>query len=68
MMEVWVYAKLRERNLTQKQLAAMLGISSGTLCKKFGGKLPFLYDEVIRICDIFGIDNPRDYFSGKAKK
>lgn len=64
-MHVWLYEKLAQKNLSQAKLAEMLGISKHTLNRKFSGKAPFLYDEVVRICDILEIDEPRKYFGTK---
>jgi len=50
-----------------RRLAEMIGIDKGTLNKKFGGKLPFLYSEVVRICEILRIDNPIPYFPKTRK-
>ena len=66
-MEPWLYEKLKANQLTQKKLAEQIGIDKGTLNKKFGGKLPFLYSEVIQICEILKIDNPIPYFPKTRK-
>jgi|GEM_PF-2751554 len=66
-MEPWLYEKLHSQKLTQAKLAEMIGIDKGTLNKKFGGKLPFLYSEVVRICEILRIDNPIPYFPKTRK-
>lgn len=64
-MEVWLYSKLKDAGLTQKELAKRIGISAHSLCNKFGGKVPFTYREVITICDVLGIDNPREFFKNE---
>lgn len=61
-MEVWLYAKLKEKKISQKHLAEQIGISEKGLSNKFNGRAPFLYEEVIKICDVLGIENPREYF------
>ena len=66
-METWLYSKLKEKGTTQKELARMVGILPSTLSKKFHGELPFLYSEVVRICEILEIDNPLPYFPQKRK-
>lgn len=66
-MEVWLYEKLKDNQLTQKKLAEKIGISQCTLSKKFLGKLPFLYSEVVAICEILKIDNPLPYFPRMRK-
>lgn len=66
-MENWLYEKLKEKKLTQKQLAEMIGIVPTTLSKKFHGELPFIYDEVVRMCEILEISNPLPYFPKKRK-
>lgn len=45
---------------TQSQLAKAVGISRGNLNTKLNGHLAFTLDEVFRLCDILGIENPQE--------
>ncbi len=60
------YAKLKglmvEKNLTQVAVAGKIGISLSALNAKMSGKREFTIDEAIKICDVLGIDEPREYF------
>lgn len=64
-MQPWLYEKLKEKKLTQAELARRLGMSPRSLCNKFQDKQPFLYREVIKICRELDIDNPLAYDWGK---
>ena len=57
-MEVRLYAILKEKKISQKQLAEQIGISEHSMCNKMKGRVPFLYREVVKICRILDIDNP----------
>ncbi len=67
-MEVWLFERLRAKKMSQAQLARRIGIAPRTLCNKFGGKVPFTYNEVVVICDILEISNPLDYKWGNEKE
>ena len=60
-VQAWVFAKLKEKGVTQAELARRIGIDPRTICKKFKGGAPFLYSEVVAICRELGIDNPLNY-------
>ena len=60
-MQEWVKEKLKEKGLSQAELARRIGMDNSYLTKKFQGKHPFLYSEVVAICRELGIDNPLDY-------
>lgn len=62
-MEAWIYSKLKENGLTSKELAKLLDLTEQSVYRKIRGKTAFSYREVVKICDILGIDNPRDYFT-----
>ena len=53
------YSKLRERirdmGLNQKQLASLIGVSEGQLCKKMNGEYVFKQNEIIRMCEVLDI-------------
>jgi transcriptional regulator with XRE-family HTH domain len=62
------YAKLlgrmKERGLTQEQLANEIGKNKGTLGGKLKGRVPFTTKEIDDICKVLDISNERivDYF------
>ena len=69
------YSRLRERmremNITQKELAARIPASESHFCKKMSGEYPFTQDEILKICDILKI--PADkvsyyFFTVKVEK
>jgi transcriptional regulator with XRE-family HTH domain len=49
--------RLRERGLTQKELAAIVGISEGQMSQKIQGNYPFKQSEIGSVCDTLGIDH-----------
>ena len=64
-MQLWLYEKLQKKGISQAELARRIGKDSSELCKKFRGKIPFLYSEVVKICRELDIDNPLAYDWGK---
>ena len=48
--------RLKEKNLTQDQLAAKIGISPASTNLKLCNKSPFKQDEILAICDVLDID------------
>lgn len=64
-MQPWLYEKLQKKGLTQAKLARRIDKDPSLLCKKFNGKQPFLYSEVVQICRELEIDNPLAYDWGK---
>lgn len=48
--------RIREKGLNQKQLATLIGISEGQLCKKMSGEYVFKQNEIIRMCEILEIE------------
>lgn len=67
------YSALRgricERGLTQKELAARIGVSESQLNRKLAGEFSFKQDEIDRIIRLLDID-PQDicryFFSAKS--
>lgn len=53
---------LIEKEISQRKLAAEIGLSARSLCDKVNGKKRFRIEEVIKICDILGIEDIREYF------
>lgn len=58
----FLHPYLKKKKLTQKELAAELGIEGGTLSRKIIGKQPFTYGEVAYICKRLNIENPLGVF------
>ena len=57
--------KLKEKNLTQDQLSAKIGISPASVNLKLCNKSPFKQDEILAICDVLDIayaDIPAYFF------
>lgn len=44
--------------IAQKMLSEHLGIHPQTISEKMHGIRPFTWDEVVKICEILGIENP----------
>ncbi|MEG0430274.1 MAG: helix-turn-helix transcriptional regulator [Anaerovoracaceae bacterium] len=57
--------RIAEKGLTQQELANKIGISNNSLSRKMLGKRQFALGEVIRICDVLEIENPKEIFFGK---
>lgn len=56
--------KIREKGLTQVDLAKEIGISEATLNFSLKNKRPFKQDEIIRICEILciSLESVETYF------
>ena len=54
---------MTECGYSYRKLAPLLGITQKGLYLKLNGHTEFKYSEVIKICQILSIDNPRDWFS-----
>lgn len=54
--------KMAEKQITQGALAAEIGISENSLSRKLLGKREFRLSEIISICKVLDIDNPKDIF------
>lgn len=48
--------RLKEKNLTQDQLAVKIGISPASMNLKLNNKSPFKQNEILAICDVLDID------------
>lgn len=57
--------KMKEMGLSQKQTSNILGISTQSFNAKINNKTQFTLGEVISLCEILNIDNPKDYFFTK---
>lgn len=47
--------RLKEKKITQDQLAAKIGISPASMNLKLCNKSPFKQDEILAICDVLSI-------------
>lgn len=55
-------AKMRRCGVTQKVLEEKIDICEGGMTRKMNGKTKWTWDDVLKICDALGVDNPRDLF------
>lgn len=53
---------MREKNVTQQELADKLGISVQSFNSKINGRTAFTIPEAINIIKILGISNPKEIF------
>lgn len=54
--------KMAEKGYSQERLAKEIGISTNSMSRKILGERQFRLGEVIRICDVLDIDDPREIF------
>lgn len=54
--------KMAENQINQAQLADAIGISENSLSRKLLGKREFRLSEVVNICEVLNIKNPRQIF------
>lgn len=54
--------KMTENGFTQEKLAKAVGISTNSLSRKLLGERQFRLGEVVKICELLKIDDPRDIF------
>ena len=47
--------RMREKGITQEELAAIVGIKPSTLSFKLNGRSKFTTNEILAICDALGI-------------
>lgn len=55
-------AAIAAQGLTQAKLAKLMGINEQSLSRKMLGKRDFRLSEVLQICEILRIDNPKEIF------
>lgn len=56
--------KMVEKGFTQEKLAEAVGISTNSMSRKLLGERQFRLGEVVKICEVLEIDDPRDIFLG----
>lgn len=54
--------KIVESGMTQSELAKAIGISENSLSRKIQGKRDFRLIEVVEICNVLNIGNPKEIF------
>ena len=61
--------RIRERGLTQKEVAEKVGISEGQFCQKLSGNFVFRQDELDRISNLLeiGADEIGNFFFSPQK-
>lgn len=57
--------KMKEMGLSQEQVSNMLGISTQSFNAKINSRKQFTLGEVITLCDLLNIENPKEYFFAK---
>lgn len=53
---------MTEKGYTQEKLAKAVGISTNSMSRKLLGERQFRLGEVVKICEVLEIDDPRDIF------
>ena len=54
--------RMVEKGFTQEKLAEAVGISTNSMSRKLLGERQFRLGEVVKICEVLEIDDPRDIF------
>ena len=54
--------RMVEKGFTQESLAKAVGISTNSMSRKLLGERQFRLGEVVKICEVLEIDDPRDIF------
>ena len=47
--------RIKEKGLTQKALAELIGVSEGQMCQKLAGRYLFKQSEIRNMCDVLDI-------------
>ena len=50
--------RIRDKNRTEMSIAVQLGITKWTMSRKMHGEEDFTWSEVVKLCEILGIENP----------
>lgn len=48
--------RMKKKGMNQKQLAILVGVSEGQMCKKLSGEYVFKQTEILKICEILEIE------------
>lgn len=57
-----IKAKLVEKDMTQSDLARVLGVAQPTLSQKINNRRPITLDEAEKMCEVLGIE-PNEFAS-----
>ncbi|MBE6794784.1 MAG: DUF739 family protein [Ruminococcaceae bacterium] len=63
--------RMQEKGINQKQLAILVGVSEGQMCKKLSGEYVFKQTEILKICEILeiaAIEISLYFFTEKVEK
>ena len=63
--------RMKEKGINQKQLAILVGVSEGQMCKKLSGEYVFKQTEILKICEILeiaAIEISLYFFTEKVEK
>lgn len=61
-MKTPIQSLLFRAGISQAKVAAQLGINAKTASQKLTGQKDFWWREVVALCDLLGIENPREVF------
>lgn len=53
---------IKARGMNTEEFCAAVGFSQGTYYNKMGGRLDFTRPEIIKICELLGIEDPTAIF------
>ncbi|MBE6722929.1 MAG: helix-turn-helix transcriptional regulator [Ruminococcaceae bacterium] len=53
---------LKERNMTQNELAKLIGVSKSTMSRKVSGESELSVSQAFKMCHVLNIDNPQNIF------
>lgn len=54
-----IFGIMAEKGISQRELAEKIGLSLETVNGRLNGRKPFKTDEVIKLCEILGITDPK---------
>lgn len=57
-----IKAKIKEKGLTQGEVAQRIGISNNSFSRKLLGKREFRLSEIRSLCEVLCIDNAKEIF------
>lgn len=60
-----IKAKIVEQGMTQGEVAKMIGISPNSLSRKLSGRRDFTLSEVMSLCTVLEIQDPKIFFCNK---
>lgn len=54
--------KMKEHNMTQSELAKLVGVSKSTMSRKVSGESDFSVSQAFKMCHILNIKSPQSIF------